>query len=94
MKTATARPPATAATLPARIESDPSSGPIVRSSRKVILAGSAPARSSTARLVELSTVKLPVMMPEPPPICDWITGAEITLLSSTMAKGWPMWPAV
>ena len=35
-------------------------------------------------------VKLPVMIPEPPAMCAWITGAEITWLSSTMAKGLPM----
>ena len=34
------------------------------------------------------------MMPEPPEMCAWITGAEITSLSSTMAKGLPMFSAV
>ena len=34
------------------------------------------------------------MMPEPPEICAWITGAEITWLSSTIAKGLPMFCAV
>ncbi len=47
----------------------PARGPMVRSSRKVSSAGSAPARSSTASLVDSSTVKLPVMMPEPPGMC-------------------------
>ena len=70
------------------------SGPTVRSSRKVIPSGSAPARNSTARLVDSSTVKLPVMMPEPPGIWLWITGALITSSSSTMAKGEPMFSAV
>ena len=82
------------ASLPASIESAPSSGPMVRSSRKVISAGSAPARSNTASCVLSSTVKLPVMIPDPPAMWLWITGAEITWLSRTMAKGLPMFWAV
>jgi len=49
-------------------------------------AGSAPARNSKARSLALCTVKLPVMTPDPPVIGSLMTGAEITLLSSTMAK--------
>ena len=84
----------TDASLPAWIESAPSSGPMVRSSRKVISAGSAPARRSTASWVLSSTVKLPVMIPDPPAMWLWITGAEITSPSSTIAKGSPIWAAV
>ena len=69
-------------------------GQLARAARMVISAGSAPARKRTARRVESSTVKLPVMMPDPPGMWLWITGAEITWLSSTMAKGWPMLFAV
>ena len=32
----------------------------------------------------------PVMMPDPPGMWLWITGAEITSPSRTMAKGWPI----
>jgi len=70
------------------------SGPMVRSSRNSSFAGRAPARKSTASCVLSSTVKFPVMMPDPPGICDRITGAEITSSSSTMAKGAPMFCAV
>ena len=66
MKTTTSPPPAIAASLPESMLSWPSSGPMVRSSRKVSPAGKAPARNSTASLVDSSTEKLPVMMPEPP----------------------------
>ena len=52
-------------------------------------AGSAPARSRIARSLAACTVKLPEICPEPPVIGSRITGAEITLLSSTMAKGCP-----
>ena len=77
------------AIAPAWIESAPRSGPTVRSSRIVIGAGSAPARSSSARSLADCTVKLPEMMPLPPRIGSRITGALITLLSSTIAKGLP-----
>ena len=53
------------------------------------LAGSAPARSSTARSLALCGVKLPLIWPEPPVIGCWMTGAVITWLSSTMAKRLP-----
>ena len=52
-------------------------------------AGSAPARSRIARSLADWTVKLPEICPEPPRIGSRITGAEITLLSSTMANGLP-----
>ncbi len=39
-------------------------------------------------------MKLPEICPEPPVIGSRITGAEITLLSSTMAKGWPTFSCV
>ena len=38
--------------------------------------------------------KLPVMIPDPPAMWDWMTGAEMTSSSSTMAKGEPMFSAV
>ena len=60
----------------------------------MISAGSAPARSRIASRVDSSGVKLPVMMPDPPEMCAWITGAEITSSSSTIANGLPMFSAV
>ncbi len=66
----------------------------MRSSRMVSGAGSAPARRSSARSLALCTVKLPSMMPAPPRIGSLMTGAEITLLSSTMAKGFPTFSRV
>src|SRR3990170_1855077 len=77
------------ARLPASIESAPRSAPTVRSSITVSGAGSAPARSSSARSRALSTVKLPLMMPLPPRMASRITGAEMILSSSTMAKRRP-----
>ncbi len=94
MKAMTPRKATSAAMPPERIESAPSSGPTVRCSSTVISAGSAPARSRIESRVDSSTVKLPVMIPEPPAICAWITGAEITWLSSTIANGLPMFCAV
>ena len=55
----------------------------------VSFAGSAPARSRIARLFAVSTVKLPEIWPEPPRIGSRMTGADITLLSSTIANGRP-----
>ena len=52
-------------------------------------AGSAPARSSSARSWADWMVKLPLMTPAPPQMASRITGALITLLSRTMAKGLP-----
>ena len=42
------------------------------------------------QVVGVSVVKLPVIWPEPPVIGSLDRGAEITLLSSTMAKRLPM----
>ena len=67
---------------------------MVRCSRKVSFAGNAPDDSCTDSRVVLSTLKLPVMIPDPPGMAVWIVGAEITLSSSTMAKGLPMLLAV
>src|SRR5207237_8545190 len=78
-----------AASAPVAIESWPRPGPTVRSSMIVSGAGSAPARSRIARSLAACTVKLPEICPEPPVIGSRITGAEITSLSSTMAKGCP-----
>ena len=79
-----------------RLRSNPAPrlGPTVRSSMMVSFAGSAPARSSTARSLALSTVKLPEIWPEPPRIGSRIRGAEITWLSSTMANGRPTFSCV
>ena len=90
MKAITKIIPSTQAILPARIESAPSPGPTVRSSRMVSGAGSAPARSSKARSCTSCTLKRPEMMPLPPKIAERITGALITWPSSTMANGLPM----
>src|SRR5581483_11577293 len=57
-------------------------------------AGSAPARSRIARSFADCTVKLPEICPCPPVIGSRITGAEITSLSSTMAKGCPTFSVV
>ena len=66
------------AMMPARIESRPRLGPTVRSSTIVSFAGSEPARSRMARSLADSTVKLPLIWPEPPRIGSRICGAEIT----------------
>ncbi len=89
MKTTTAMAPITEAISPAAIESAPSPGPTVRSSTTFSVAGNAPARSRIARSLALCGVKLPEICPLPPRIGSRITGAEITLLSSTIAKGLP-----
>ena len=68
MKTTIATVATIEAMMPARIESAPRLGPTVRSSTMVSLAGSAPARSRIARSLALSTVKLPLIWPEPPRI--------------------------
>ena len=47
-----------------------------------------------ASWLAVSTVKLPLIWPEPPRIGSRITGAEITLSSSTMANGRPTWSLV
>ena len=61
----------------------------MRSSTIVSLAGSEPARSRIARSLAVSTVKLPLIWPEPPRIGSRICGAEITLSSSTIANSRP-----
>jgi len=89
MKPTTSTNPAASENAPARIASAPSSGPTLRSSTTVSGAGSAPARSSSARSVALAAVKLPLIWPLPPVIASRMTGAVITLPSSTTAKAWP-----
>ena len=79
-----------AAVLPCSIESRPSEGPTVRSSMISTSAGSAPARSTMARSLASSWVPLPVMMPRPSLILLWMTGAEYTDSSRTMAMRSPM----
>ncbi|MNL58013.1 hypothetical protein D3C87_1816130 [compost metagenome] len=71
------------------MESAPRLASTVRSSITLRLAGSAPARNSTARSLAEAVVKLPLIWPEPPVIGCWITGAVMTVLSRTMAKRWP-----
>ncbi len=66
----------------------------MRSSTIVSLAGSAPDLSWMASCVAVSTVKLPLIWPDPPRIGSRITGAEITLSSSTMANGRLTWSLV
>ena len=44
--------------------------------------------------VALSTVKLPVISPDPPRIGDWIVGWDNTLLSRMMANGLPTFSCV
>ena len=78
VSTMVASPPITPASLPASIESAPSEGPTVRSSTIVSFAGSAPERSWMASWFADSTVKLPLICPEPPRMGSRITGAEIT----------------
>src|SRR6202171_6441424 len=68
--------------------------PPVRASMMVSGAGSARARSRIARSLAACTVKLPEICPEPAVIGSRITGAEITSLSSTMAKGCPTFSEV
>ncbi len=86
--------PRNAACVPARIESWPRLGPTERSSMMVSGAGSAPARSSTASWLALSTEKFPSMMPRPPRMALRMTGAVMTLLSSTTAKRLPTFSRV
>ena len=65
----------------------PRLGPTVRSSTIVSFAGSAPDRSWMASVFALSAVKLPEICPAPPRMGSLITGADSTLLSSTIANG-------
>ena len=75
------------------MESAPRPGPTDRSSRTISGAGNAPARKISASSFVSATLKLPVIWPLPK-ICDWITGAETTLLSRTIAKGRPIFSPV
>ena len=74
---------------PPRSKLAPRLGPTVRSSTMVRSAGSAPARSRTARSLALSAVKLPDIWPLPPVIGSRICGAEITLSSRMIANRRP-----
>ncbi len=94
MKAITAISASTLAISPARTESAPRPGPTVRSSRISSGAGSAPARSKSARSRASCVVKSPVMTPLPPRMGSRITGAEITLPSRTMANGLPTFSLV
>ena len=79
-------PPTTMDISPFFIESDPREGPTVLSSIILTGAGSEPARRTMARSCASSAVKFPVMRAEPPEIFSWITGAEYTFLSKTIAR--------
>jgi len=94
MKTKIATAPMASEMAPARIASAPSSAPTVCCCSTFSGAGRAPARSSTARSLADSVVKRPVICPEPLGITPWMTGAEITFLSRTMANFLPMLCAV
>src|SRR5918994_10517 len=63
--------------MPILITSPPRSGPTVRSSMTVSGAGSAPARSSADSTTVSSTLKLPLIWPEPPVIGSRMTGAGV-----------------
>ena len=90
MKRATTTMLMTAAVRPISTESRPRDGPTVRSSMISTLAGRAPARRTMARSLASSLVRLPVMMERPLAILVWITGAEYTAPSRTMARRSPM----
>ena len=60
MKISTASMPITAARTPGRIESAPSDGPTVRSSRYLMPAGNAPERRIMARSFACCSVNRPV----------------------------------
>src|SRR5437660_1440279 len=66
------------------MESAPSEGPTVRSSRYLIEAGNAPARSTSANSCALSWLKFPSIMPVSS-MRPLITGADWTLWSRTIA---------
>ena len=81
----TSSSPTTDAVTPERIESAPRLGPIVRSSRYVSDAGSAPDRRISERFWTSSCVKLPVMRPSVV-IRPSMRGADCTRPSSTIAS--------
>ena len=89
MKSTTARAAAAVEMRPLRIESAPSEGPTVRSSRNCTGAGSAPARRTIARSVASSVVNPPVIWARPDGMRSRIDGAEWTLPSRTMASRRP-----
>ena len=74
---------------PLRIESAPSEGPTVRSSRTCTGAWSAPVRSTIARSLASSKVKPPEIWAWPEGMRSRITGAEWTLPSRTIASPLP-----
>ena len=84
----TASMPTTAARTPARIESVPSDGPTVRSSRYLIPAGRAPERRIMARSFACCSVKRPLITPVSR-IGSLMTAFSCTLLSSTTARSSP-----
>ncbi len=81
------------AVTPCRIESSPSDGPTVRSSRISISAGSAPERRTSASASAFSAVNWPSMMPLSR-IWPLIDGADCTRLSRTIARRLPMFSPV
>src|SRR3989304_3527840 len=88
MKTETASIPTTADVSPARMESAPSEGPTVRSSRYRMEAGSDPERSTRARSEACCKVKVPVMRPASS-MRLWISATDWMRLSRTTARGGP-----
>ena len=99
MKRTTARAPAAVETMPFRMESAPSDGPTVRSSRIWTGAGRAPARRMMARSRASSAVNPPEIWACPEGIRSRITGAELTLPSRMMASRLPTlcsvtWPKI
>ncbi len=75
MKMTTNVIPTTAAASPFRIESRPREGPMLRSSRRPMLAGSEPARSTMASFSASCRLPIPVMTPLSK-IRDSMTGAD------------------
>ena len=74
---------------PTRIESAPRLGADGALLDDGELGGQRAGAEQHGEVVGRCTVKLPLIWPVPPRIGSRITGAEITLLSSTMAKGRP-----
>ena len=77
------------ANLPASIESLPNPGPTDLSSSIVNGTGNAPALNTRAKSPDSWTEKFPVIWPFEK-IWPCITGALITLLSRTIANGFPI----
>ena len=76
------------------MESAPKPGPTDLSSTIERGAGNAPALSNTAKSVASCEVKLPVIIPEPPVIAEFITGAVITTPSKITANLLPTFSLV